>query len=465
MKRIIAITGAMILSAAHCPAAAPQLDSRNYPKVDGSTSTQALQCLIKSRILGKNVVVPHTDTEKSYANLIQGRTDLILVAREPSREETAIAAQKGVKLDINTIALDALVFVVNKSNGVNNLTTDQIRKIYSKKITYWHELGIMLAPVGPIGAYRRDRLSGSEELMKSLVMRDVPFSRTVEPYVFGGRPRDVPDEMVVFPMGRAIMNIADKSLGLTYTIYYYVKYVIDLVDVKEKCLQILLKERATKLKLLDACDLRKTDQEYWAELRSRELERFSDEEKKSRAGLEDTRKALKSSGNIKMIQVDGVEPNATTIASRKYPFTAEVLVVMRSNEPPESPASRLRDWLLTSAGQEVIAQSGYVPIAGQSDTPHETPDLTADNVALSAGNNQWNWTVFLKGDKTKIDGVKCVEYTLHPTFSDRIRMICEQGDAQRPFGVSVTGWGTFQVGIRVFMKDGTHKEMKHQLKF
>jgi transcription initiation factor IIF auxiliary subunit len=69
------------------------------------------------------------------------------------------------------------------------------------------------------------------------------------------------------------------------------------------------------------------------------------------------------------------------------------------------------------------------------------------------------------GDKTKIHGVKCVEYTLHPTFSDRIRMICERGDTHRPFAVSATGWGTFQIGIRVFMNDGTHKEMKHQLKF
>lgn len=84
MIRVLAITAALILSAAHCPAAAPQLDSSNYPKVDGSTSTQALQCLIKSRILGKDVVVPHTDTEKSYSNLVHGRTDLILVARKPS---------------------------------------------------------------------------------------------------------------------------------------------------------------------------------------------------------------------------------------------------------------------------------------------------------------------------------------------------------------------------------------------
>jgi transcription initiation factor IIF auxiliary subunit len=31
--------------------------------------------------------------------------------------------------------------------------------------------------------------------------------------------------------------------------------------------------------------------------------------------------------------------------------------------------------------------------------------------------------------------------------------------------LSATGWGTFTVGIRVHMKDGSHQDLKHQLKF
>ncbi|MBM3303205.1 MAG: hypothetical protein FJY85_25075, partial [Deltaproteobacteria bacterium] len=66
MKRITALIAAFFLSAGVCLSAPPKLEESNYPRVDGSTSTQALQCLIKSKVLGTDVVVPHSDTGKAY---------------------------------------------------------------------------------------------------------------------------------------------------------------------------------------------------------------------------------------------------------------------------------------------------------------------------------------------------------------------------------------------------------------
>lgn len=92
-------------------------------------------------------------------------------------------------------------------------------------------------------------------------------------------------------------------------------------------------------------------------------------------------------------------------------------------------------------------------------------DLSAENIAKSVGNNKWNWTVFIKGDKQSLDNIKCVEYKLHPTFPDPVKLVCELGDPKRPFGLSATGWGTFPINIRVFMMDGSHRDLLHQLKF
>ena len=64
---------------------------------------------------------------------------------------------------------------------------------------------------------------------------------------------------------------------------------------------------------------------------------------------------------IKLIAVDGVQPTQETIKTGRYPFTSEVYAVVRSESPPNSLAVRLRDWLLTADGQELIAQSGYAP--------------------------------------------------------------------------------------------------------
>ncbi len=52
----------------------------------------------------------------------------------------------------------------------------------------------------------------------------------------------------------------------------------------------------------------------------------------------------------------------------------------------------------------------------------------------------------------------------HPTFQNRIRLICEAGDLNIPSVVSER-MGSFPWGIRVFMKDGSHVDLEHTLKF
>lgn len=62
------------------------------------------------------------------------------------------------------------------------------------------------------------------------------------------------------------------------------------------------------------------------------------------------------------IAIDGVEPNAETIASGKYPLASPVYAVLRENEPTDSPARKLLEWLLSDEGQAVVRESGYVPL-------------------------------------------------------------------------------------------------------
>ena len=52
-----------------------------------------------------------------------------------------------------------------------------------------------------------------------------------------------------------------------------------------------------------------------------------------------------------------------TIRSRRYPFVTEVYVVVRRDLPPEHPARRLRDWLLSPTGQRMVEQTGYVAVS------------------------------------------------------------------------------------------------------
>jgi phosphate transport system substrate-binding protein len=69
-----------------------------------------------------------------------------------------------------------------------------------------------------------------------------------------------------------------------------------------------------------------------------------------------------TSETVKMIGVNGVAPNSENIRERKYPLTTEVYVAIRDDTPEHSTARLLRDWLLTEAGQDVVEESGYVPV-------------------------------------------------------------------------------------------------------
>jgi phosphate transport system substrate-binding protein len=61
------------------------------------------------------------------------------------------------------------------------------------------------------------------------------------------------------------------------------------------------------------------------------------------------------------VAIDGIQPNAESIVSGKYPFTAEVYAAYRADEPQNSPAMKLLAWLLSPEGQAVVRESGYVP--------------------------------------------------------------------------------------------------------
>jgi phosphate transport system substrate-binding protein len=61
------------------------------------------------------------------------------------------------------------------------------------------------------------------------------------------------------------------------------------------------------------------------------------------------------SEKIKLLAVDGIKPDHESIQTRRYPFTTEVYMVVRADSPPTSIARRLQDWLLSAAGQEMVA--------------------------------------------------------------------------------------------------------------
>jgi phosphate transport system substrate-binding protein len=65
---------------------------------------------------------------------------------------------------------------------------------------------------------------------------------------------------------------------------------------------------------------------------------------------------------VKLLAVDGVFPDAASIADGTYSFTTQVYAVIRSDLLETEPAHWLFEWIQSPEGQAVITSSGYVPI-------------------------------------------------------------------------------------------------------
>lgn len=195
----------------------------NYPRVDASLAIHPLVDSIASNFLGVseeelNFEYTKTRTSDVYKNLVDGKVDVVFVA-EPSEADYEYAKSKGVGLDVIPVTSSAFVFIVNSSNPVENLSLDEIVKIYKGEITNWKEVGGNDEEIIP---YQRPNGSGSQTAMISLVMKDASFM-------------SAPNMQIEGEMGGLIDAIGeyDNSKGaIGYSYFYYVNTMYKRDSVK-----------------------------------------------------------------------------------------------------------------------------------------------------------------------------------------------------------------------------------------
>lgn len=157
------------------PAAAQDEQEDPLPAMDGSTSAIPLEAGIRAKLLGISYkdaleLVNHSKTHIAFQNLLDGTVDLIYTV-PISDEQRQKADEAGVELISVPVAKEGFVFVVNKDNPVDSLTQQQLRDIYSGRITNWKEVGGNDAEIIP---YQRNLDSGSQNYMAEF-MGDTPL--------------------------------------------------------------------------------------------------------------------------------------------------------------------------------------------------------------------------------------------------------------------------------------------------
>lgn len=224
-------------------------------------------------------VFEYNNTVRGYSLLAQKETD-IFFGGYPSEEQIDFARENNTEFVYTEIAKEAFVFFVHKDNPVENLTQEQVKKIYSGEITNWKEVG---GNDKDIVAFQRNEGSGSQSRLKRF-MADTPIM-------------EVPTEQVNDFMVGIIDKVSDyknKTNSIGFSFRYYMEGII-------------------------------------------------------------------KNPNVKILKIDGIEPNIENIREEKYPITGPLYAVTYKDNNNEN-VQKLLDWILSKEGQEIIEKTGYAGI-------------------------------------------------------------------------------------------------------
>jgi ABC-type phosphate transport system substrate-binding protein len=191
-------------------AATPEKTEYPFPKIDGSTSTVRLDAAIRAHYSGKTIDeeyydIEHSKTFESFEKLLSNEVDIVLSV--PLSKEQRASVPKDFKLAEAKVALEGFVFLINPENPVKSLTSEQIRDIYSGKITNWKDVG---GDDAEIIAYQRNKDSGSQTYMTEF-MGKTPLAAA-------------PKERVPAEMGYMITLLSsydNSKYAIGYSVYSY----------------------------------------------------------------------------------------------------------------------------------------------------------------------------------------------------------------------------------------------------
>lgn len=163
MKKFIAI--------AAMAAAVGAVSAQDKIVIDGSTTVGPIAKAFAEYFMAANPDVNITVSESGSGNgaksMVNGTCDVAIMSRPMKDSEFKAAAEKGIQPVAHVAALDGLPILVHPSNPVQDLTVEQVRKIFLGEISNWKELG---GPDKTIVTISRDTNSGTYETFAKLVM-------------------------------------------------------------------------------------------------------------------------------------------------------------------------------------------------------------------------------------------------------------------------------------------------------
>ncbi len=164
----------------HAPPPAPAKDGTLT--IQGSTTVGPVAGAFAETFTEKypdlKITVKKTGSGDGAAALVDGRCHIATMSRFMKPKEFTAAVNEGGWLPVaHIVAMDGVCIVVHPSNPVTELTSEQIRGIYTGETTNWKDLG---GPDMPIVVISRDTSSGTYETFSELIMEKAKMAPGVE---------------------------------------------------------------------------------------------------------------------------------------------------------------------------------------------------------------------------------------------------------------------------------------------
>ena len=194
----------------------------DLPRLDGAAAVFPVYSAFVNAVypdtvkLGDEAFV-YNNTVSGYYNLVSGETDIFFGAY-PSEEQIAYAEKCGKEFKYTQIGSEAFVFFVNTNCSVDNLTQQQIKDIYSGKVTNWKEVG---GDDLEIVAYQRNQGSGSQSMLER-------FMGDAE--IVDAPKEQINDWMMGIANVVATYRSNPKSIGFSFR--YYIDTLVNNPDLK-----------------------------------------------------------------------------------------------------------------------------------------------------------------------------------------------------------------------------------------
>lgn len=241
MKKFLLFTilGTMLSNASFAAKVVQLKGSDTILNVSQSIAESYMQKNPKSRI-----AVTGGGSGVGISALINGTTDIGMASRNIKEKELKLAESKGVKIKEIVLGHDGITIILNKNNKINNLTHEQLAKVFRGEITNWKELG---GEDAKIVVLSRDTSSGTHEFFKEHIIREnnskpsaeygkntlyMPSNEAIKQevksninaigYIGMGYYDDSVKDITVDSIEPSVANVMDKKYPIAREVYWYI---------------------------------------------------------------------------------------------------------------------------------------------------------------------------------------------------------------------------------------------------